>query len=92
MLLEIDFEERYEHSDALEAQIGEEPVAGESSRPSVLTISPTVKNSTDTTQKVLNFYKELPFNYYSNAVDTAVELLLDGWVLFGCLLCLAPLV
>jgi SAM-dependent methyltransferase len=29
----------------------------------------------ETTAKVLNFYKELPFNYYSNVVDGAIELL-----------------
>ncbi|OGW69844.1 MAG: hypothetical protein A2036_01380 [Omnitrophica bacterium GWA2_50_21] len=32
----------------------------------------------ETTQKVLSFYKELPFNYYSNSIDTAVELLKDN--------------
>lgn len=29
----------------------------------------------ETTERVLAFYKELPFNYYSNAVDTTLELL-----------------
>jgi carbamoyltransferase len=43
--------------------------------PATLADAPLVQSSSETTRKVLNFYRELPFNYYSNAVDTAVELM-----------------
>jgi carbamoyltransferase len=73
--VQIDISEGYKHSDALEAQIDEDQAEGGAVRASILTITPATPSSTDTTEKVLHFYKELPFNYYSNAVDTAVELL-----------------
>lgn len=72
---DIDYRERYEHSDALEAHVGEEPTEGTPFRTSILNSIPSATNSSDTSEQVLNFYKELPFNYYSNAVDSAVELL-----------------
>jgi carbamoyltransferase len=76
---EVDFQHGYERSDALEARIGAQDEEG--SRESSLSMV-TVRagsgggasGSDATTQKVLNFYKELPFNYYSNAVDTAQQL------------------
>ena len=73
--VEPDISERYKHSDALEAQIGAERTVRGTAEASVLNISASTTDATETTDKVLNFYKELPFNYYSNAVDTAVELL-----------------
>ena len=73
--VKLDISERHKHSDALEAQIGAERTARGTAEASVLNISASTTNATETTDKVLNFYKELPFNYYSNAVDTAVELL-----------------
>ena len=64
----------YERSDALESQIGEEQTGSSETAATILAVTPSASNGEDTTQKVLNFYKELPFNYYSNAIDTAVEL------------------
>ena len=73
--VDVDVEERYAFSDALEAQIA----AGHSStvraKAAAVAVNPAVSRARGTTEKVLQFYKELPFNYYSNAVDTAVELL-----------------
>jgi carbamoyltransferase len=43
--------------------------------PATLAEAPHIESSSETTRKVLNFYRELPFNYYSNAVDTAAELM-----------------
>ena len=61
-------------SDRLEAGLTEAAETG-------LVVQPAVGPSGDrtagleaTTERVLAFYEELPFNYYSNAVDTAVEL------------------
>jgi carbamoyltransferase len=82
---EVDFQRGYARSDALEAQI----VAAQNGNiqaPRSFSVQSTSGGDTSlasrlagtgfeaTTQKVLNFYKELPFNYYSNAVDTAQQL------------------
>ena len=64
---EVDFKSGYERSDALEAQIAGAPSPSYSGQAPFASFD-------DTTRKVLNFYKEMPFNYYSNAVDTAQQL------------------
>ena len=63
---EVDFGLGFARSDALEAEIAS-AVQGRRR-------GPTGSTFEETTRKVLNFYKELPFNYYSNAVDTAQQL------------------
>ena len=72
--VEVDVEERYAFSDALEAQIARGHDEPRTVTGTAVALAPT-RQIRDTTEKVLHFYKELPFNYYSNAVDTAVELL-----------------
>jgi carbamoyltransferase len=82
---EVDFQLGYARSDVLEAEnAAASDERGRSSRR--LSIQSLTNRDTslasrlagsgfeETTQKVLNFYKELPFNYYSNAVDTAQQL------------------
>jgi carbamoyltransferase len=70
----VDHSAGYERSNELESRIGEESTEEGSAPPSVLTITPSVGSSADTAERVLDFYKELPFNVYSNAVETAVQL------------------
>ena len=73
---QVDVKERYAFSDALEAQIAAGHAEDSATnRGSVVSIAPTATSSSDTTETVLHFYKELPFNYYSNAVDTAAQLM-----------------
>ncbi len=69
---DIDGSVGYEQSDLLEAQVGEEHRGGTQLQARIL--SPPVTSRQAVQEKVLNFYKELPFNCYSNAVDSAVEL------------------
>jgi carbamoyltransferase len=69
---EIDDSAGYQRSDALEARIGEERT-DEPDLPATI-MAPQAREGAAVQQRVLEFYKELPFNYYSNAVDTAVEL------------------
>ena len=82
---EVDFERGYARSDALEAEIagsgGTSQPAQEPPRErtrthqqSSVSARPAGGGFEETTQKVLNFYKQLPFNFYSNAVDTAQQL------------------
>jgi carbamoyltransferase len=71
---QIDHAEGYARSDALEAAIGENQAEIERAPATILTSA----QDGGVQEKVLNFYKELPFNYYSNAVDTAVELSRDN--------------
>ena len=79
--VEVDIEERYAHSDALEAEIAAGHTTLERSVGStVVAIAPVATGARATTETVLHFYKELPFNYYSNAVDTAVQLLRENRV------------
>jgi carbamoyltransferase len=66
----IDHAGNYRRSDALERGSG----ADEPAVPMAI-VPAAAPTGSDTTQKVLSFYKELPFNYYSNAVDTAVQLM-----------------
>ena len=91
--LEPDQAKGFEHSDALEAEVGADASDGTlpplvsqrltmsatavevPTAPATLEKAPAIESSTETTRKVLNFYRELPFNYYSNAVDTAAELM-----------------
>ena len=82
---EVDFERGYARSDALEAEIA---AAGDGTtqrmtRPSFVPAAQVDASLTSrvaggtfekTTRSVINFYKQLPFNYYSNAVDTAQQL------------------
>jgi len=42
--------------------------------PASLAEAPRIDDAAETTRKVLNFYREMPFNYYSNSVDIAKEL------------------
>lgn len=42
--------------------------------PASLAEAPRIDNAEETTRKVLNFYREMPFNYYSNSLDIAKEL------------------
>jgi carbamoyltransferase len=59
--------------DELELRLGEEIAR---SNPLFLPIATSSQEDKgDTGTRVLNFYKELPFNYYSNGVDMAVELM-----------------
>jgi carbamoyltransferase len=78
----VDFEQGYARSDALEAEIA---ASGDGTRaqlhrpaqPSSQVAPRTAERSRsfeETTTRVLDFYKELPFNFYSNAVDTAQQL------------------
>jgi len=71
----IDVSEGYKLSDALEAEMHGEDVGRKPVKTSILSLSPTHADGQDATENVLRFYKELPFNYYSNAIDTAVQLL-----------------
>lgn len=75
---ELNVEAGYARSDALEKQIGEEWTEPDLSRASILETSAPVDATAETTEKVLAFYKELPFNYYSNSIDTSVELLREN--------------
>ena len=80
--IQVDFARGYERSDALEAQIAAGNTRGNQafSLGIATVLSATNRGKVvssgfgDTTQRVLDFYKELPFNYYSNAVDTALQL------------------
>jgi carbamoyltransferase len=72
---EVDYRRGYERSDALEAQFAQSHARDVSTQASILTLSASGRSSTETTQQVLNFYRELPFNSYSNAVDTSLQLL-----------------
>ena len=78
---ELDIEALYERSDALEratdASAPTAPSAGSAivAIEDVRTDEATTVSSQATAQRVLNFYKELPFNHYSNSVDTAVQLM-----------------
>jgi len=71
---EIDPKESYAYSDRLES--GEEAPLDEkpSKKISVLAMEGSSTTHQSTTEKVLAFYKELPFNYYSNSLDAAAEL------------------
>ncbi len=71
----VDAASGYARSDNLEQQIGADAGTRQSRRASILETGFPAASSLDTGQKVLSFYKELPFNYYSNAVDTSMELL-----------------
>ena len=81
---ELDIRRGYERSDALEARIGagdgpdaRTTVVSRSARREPLRVSDrsTRSSATETTGDVLRFYKELPFNFYSNAIETSHELL-----------------
>ncbi len=72
---EIDSERGFEHSNALEAQLGEEAERVHEAPLTTTILSTSLRDDpSDLQEQVLNFYKELPFNFYSNAVDTVVEL------------------
>lgn len=71
---ELDIQEGYRRSDAMEKQIAAEEPVEVGGRASILDAGVPAGNHSDTTNRVLAFYKELPFNYYSNSIDTAVEL------------------
>jgi SAM-dependent methyltransferase len=82
--MEVDFQLGYARSDALEAAIAVRARKNQTTR-SVSVRSPTKSDTAaasrpatsgfeETTRKVLNFYLESPFNFYSNAVDTAQQL------------------
>ena len=68
-----DYSEGYARSDALEARIGREDGFEEETVRGTILAAPTDEDA-GVQDRVLSFYKELPFNYYSNAVDTAVQL------------------
>lgn len=75
---EIDIEKSYQRSDLLELTGAEEVQYSSSNQGAMLAIEGGgvgVATAEVTSKKVLNFYKELPFNYYSNSLDNAVELL-----------------
>jgi carbamoyltransferase len=65
-------------SDALEEQIGEEGAGKRLPRAPFLHEALSRNGSLEVGEKVLKFYKELPFNYYSNAVDMSVELMKEN--------------
>jgi carbamoyltransferase len=68
---EVDVAAGYERSDALESRIGTaSPVA-----PSRARTGARPATAGDKAKEVLEFYKQLPFNVYSNAVDMAAELM-----------------
>jgi 2-polyprenyl-3-methyl-5-hydroxy-6-metoxy-1,4-benzoquinol methylase len=71
---DIDHARGYARSDALEAGLGEDPAEIERAPATILSAA----QGNGVQERVLNFYKELPFNYYSSAVDTAVELSRDN--------------
>jgi carbamoyltransferase len=73
---EVDTEAGYKRSDAMEKRLGVEAPEPAVVRGSILDTGTTAE--LDTAEKVLAFYKELPFNYYSNAIDTSVELLREN--------------
>lgn len=61
-------------SDQLERDPGSEPLKKKDNG-SILEAGIKKSFSEDTKDTVLQFYKELPFNYYSNAIDSARELI-----------------
>jgi predicted NodU family carbamoyl transferase/2-polyprenyl-3-methyl-5-hydroxy-6-metoxy-1,4-benzoquinol methylase len=80
---EVDVNRGYARSDALEADIGSgstvaplhAPRSGGPSRALHVSGRSERATSTEISREVLDFYKRLPFNFYSNAVDEAVELM-----------------
>jgi carbamoyltransferase len=72
--------EGYARSDALEAELGDDDAPRRAvARPdphgrAVVTRPAVPGDWSDTTDRVLGFYRQLPFNYYSSAVDEASEL------------------
>lgn len=64
-----DHEQGFARSDALEDGLDDDAT--------ILAIVPRggARHEDKTTGRVLGFYQELPFNYYSNAADTAIELM-----------------
>jgi len=73
---QIDYEQGYRRSDALEYG-GLKEEDEDLTTASILFNPSDHKGSDDesTTEKVLHFYRQLPFNYYSNSLDAAVELM-----------------
>jgi len=66
---DVDFDQKFLESDALEDQLGEtETEARAPSRIAADRIEQTVIDTNDP-RKVLQFYKTLPFNFYSSATD-----------------------
>lgn len=66
--------EGFARSDALEAGLGDADSSRSPMSGTVVGIGTSPTGREETTDAVLAFYKELPFNFYSNAVDTAVGL------------------
>ena len=76
--LDIDHHAGYERSDELEAELGTKEsgvLPGQVSSGGILWSHPKTQSDANTQRAVLNFYRELPFNYYSNAIDTAQQLM-----------------
>jgi len=73
---DIDHDAGYERSNELEAALGaKRPAATKPGADGILWSTRKGGSHADTQQNVLDFYRELPFNFYSNAVDTAKQLL-----------------
>ena len=71
----LDFEQGYRDSDELEQQIGSGGTAttGQVASREPRAIHGTIIDTNDPT-KVLNFYKTLPFNFYSSATDASLAI------------------
>jgi hypothetical protein len=74
-------EKGFAESDALEAQLDDESPRSQSGN--AFLIAPSRRDFSDTTETVLNFYKELPFNYYSSAVQNARQLMRSNQIRKG---------
>jgi carbamoyltransferase len=70
----LDINQGYARSDLLERRLGRDAENEPISRDSILESTSRESRHDQLTQEVLSFYTELPFNYYSNAIDTANEL------------------
>ena len=66
-------EERFRRSNAMESG-AEADLPSDSKEPAVFSAERKADDDSGLTRSVLNFYKELPFNYYSGAIDMAVSL------------------
>jgi len=73
----IDPAEGQRRSDELEAALGSDSEGSVAAKRSggILWSGSESKSDAGTQQAVLDFYRELPFNYYSNGVDTAQQLM-----------------
>lgn len=69
-----DYDQAYRESDALELTIGDEISAGPDIGGVVERVNGTIIDTNDP-RKVLEFYKTLPFNFYSSATDAYATLL-----------------